>query len=34
MKKKIEVRGMRVKTGIKAGSLAANHNEMLVRDVG
>jgi len=34
MKKKIEVRGMRVKTGVKAGMLSANHNETLVRDVG
>ena len=34
MKKKIEVRGMQIKTGVKTGALAANHNETLVRDVG
>jgi hypothetical protein len=33
MKKKIEVRNMRVKSGVKAGSLAANHNETLMREL-
>jgi len=32
VKKKIVVRGLRIKTGVKAGMLSANHNETLVRE--
>jgi hypothetical protein len=33
VKKKIAVRGLRVKTGVKAGGTSLNHNETLVRDL-
>jgi hypothetical protein len=33
MKKNIGVRAVRVKTGVKAGMLSANHNETLVREL-